>query len=169
MTYKVFISYSTKDFPLADYVRNLLQHSSVEVFVAEYSVVPGQSLPVEIIAAIKNCNLFILLWSENSKESEWVPQEIGIATSEKKPILPVVPHQKISLPGFISSLKYLPLYKIRTAHCPGFAQMYSSRRRRRSKQTGSYGSVLGQQLYGCPVKSSNSPNQQSNRVIIGSA
>jgi len=111
LAYKVFISYSTKDFPLVDYVRNLLQYSSVEVFVAEYSVVPGQSLPAEIIAAIKNCNLFILLWSKNSKESEWVPQEIGIATSEKKPILPVVLHQNISLPGFISSLKYLPLYK----------------------------------------------------------
>lgn len=111
MAYKVFISYSTKDFPLVDYVRNLLQHSSVEVFVAEYSVAPGQSLPAEIITAIKDCNLLILLWSKNSKESEWVPQEIGIATSEKKPILPVVLHQNISLPGFISNLKYLPLYK----------------------------------------------------------
>lgn len=111
MAYKVFISYSTKDFPLVDYVRNLLQHSAVEVFVAEYSVAPGQSLPVKIIAAIKKCNLFILLWSKNSKESEWVPQEIGIATSEKKPILPVMLHQNIPLPGFTSNLKYLPLYK----------------------------------------------------------
>lgn len=111
MAYKVFISYSTKDFPLVDSVRNILQHSSVEVFVAEYSVVPGRSLPAEIVAAIKNCNLFILLWSKNSKESEWAPQEIGIAISEKKQILPVVLHQNISLPGFISNLKYLPLYK----------------------------------------------------------
>ena len=111
MAYKVFISYSTKDFPVVEHVRTLLQHSSVEVFVAEYSVAPGKSLPIEIITAIKNCNLFILLWSENSKESEWVPQEIGIATSDKKPILPVVLHSDISLPGFIKELKYLPVYK----------------------------------------------------------
>ena len=111
MAYKVFISYSTKDFPLVEHLRGLLQHSSVEVFVAEYSVAPGQSLTAEIINAIKNCNLFILLWSSNSKESEWVPQEIGIATSEKKPILPAVLHADISLPGFIKDLKYLPLFK----------------------------------------------------------
>lgn len=111
MAYKVFISYSTKDFPLVEHVRNLLQHSSIEVFIAEYSVAPGQSLPAEIISAIKNCNLFILLWSRNSKESEWVPQEIGIAISEKKPILPAVLEPDISLPGFISNLKYLPVYK----------------------------------------------------------
>lgn len=111
MTYKVFISYSTKDLPIVEHVRSLLQHSSIEVFVAEYSIAPGQSLPAEIITAIKNCNLFILLWSKNSKESEWVPQEIGIATSEKKPILPAVLHPDISLPGFIRELKYLPVYK----------------------------------------------------------
>lgn len=111
MTYKVFISYSTKDLPIVEHVRSLLQHSSIEVFVAEYSLAPGQSLPAEIITAIKNCNLFILLWSRNSKESEWVPQEIGIATSEKKPILPAVLHPDISLPCFIRELKYLPVYK----------------------------------------------------------
>lgn len=111
MAYKVFISYSTKDFPLVEHVRNLLQNSSVEVFVAEYSVMPGELLTAEIINAIKNCNLFILLWSRNSKESEWVPQEIGIAASERKPILPAVLHSDISLPGFIRDLKYLPVYK----------------------------------------------------------
>lgn len=79
--------------------------------MAEYSVAPGKSLPEEIITAIESCNLFILLWSSNSKESEWVPQEIGIATSDKKPILPVVLHSDISLPGFIKALKYLPVYK----------------------------------------------------------
>lgn len=111
MAYKVFISYSTKDLPVVEHVKALLQHSSVEVFVAEYSVAPGKSLPAEIITAIKNCNLFILLWSTNSKESEWVPQEIGIAASDKKPILPIVLHPDISLPGFIKELKYLPVYK----------------------------------------------------------
>jgi len=111
LAFKVFISYSTKDFTLVEHVRSILQNSSVEVFVAEYSVAPGQLLSAEIIAAIKECNLFILLWSNNSKESEWVSQEIGIATSEKNQIRPVVFHQESSLPGFISNIKYLPLYK----------------------------------------------------------
>lgn len=111
MAYKVFISYSTKYFPIVEHVRKLLQHSSVEVFVAEYSVAPGSSLSEEIISAIKSCNMFILLWSSNSKESEWVPQEIGIAASEKKLILPIVLQPDLKLPGFIQDRKYLKAYK----------------------------------------------------------
>lgn len=111
MSYKVFLSYSTKDLELVQHVRSVLQNSSVEVFVAEYSIVPGQPLADTIVAAIKNCNLFILLWSNNSKQSEWVPQEIGIASAAQKTILPVILEPDLQLPGFISSLKYLPIYK----------------------------------------------------------
>ncbi len=111
MAYKVFISYSTKDVSLVEHARKMLQHSSIEVFVAEYSISPGKSLTTEIIDAIKSCNLFILLWSQHSKQSEWVPQEIGIATSERKPIIPIVLHPGVDLPGFIRDLKYVPAYK----------------------------------------------------------
>jgi hypothetical protein len=111
MPYRVFISYSTKDFSLVDYVRKLLRHSAIEVFVAEYSVPPGSLLSDTIITAIKNCNLFLLLWSKNSKYSEWVPQEIGIATSEGKPIVPIVIEPGLELPGFIKNRRYLAAYK----------------------------------------------------------
>ena len=52
-----------------------------------------------------------------------------------------------------------PCTKTQTVYCPGFAQTYSSRRRKKSKQMGSCGLVSGQQLYGCSVKSSASPNR----------
>ncbi|HEC97193.1 MAG TPA: toll/interleukin-1 receptor domain-containing protein [Nitrospirae bacterium] len=111
MAYKVFISYSTKDINTVNRIKSMLQHSSIEVFVAEYSVNPGEPLPEKIIQAIKNCNLFILLWSSNSKESDWVPQEIGIAKSSDKAMLPVVLEPHLALPGFISNLKYLNAYQ----------------------------------------------------------
>ncbi len=111
MAYKVFISYSTKDFAVVDYVKNLLASPMIEVFVAEYSVYPSTSLSNSIVEAIKGCDLFVLLWSRNSGSSEWVPQEIGVACGASRTILPIVLEPEPSLPGFIRELKYLAAYQ----------------------------------------------------------
>jgi len=111
MAYKVFISYSTNDFPVVEHVRRLLTNPPVEFFIAEYSVSPGSQLNETIVTAIKNCDLFVLLWSRNSQFSDYVPQEIGIARGNNKPILPIVLEDGLQLPGFIKELKYLPAYR----------------------------------------------------------
>lgn len=111
MAYKVFISYSTKDFLTVRHVRRLLTDASIEVYVGEYSALPGTVLDEAIITAIESCDLFILLWSRHSKASEWVPQEIGIATHAKKTIMPIVLEPNLNLPGFIQKLKYLAAYQ----------------------------------------------------------
>lgn len=111
MALRVFISYSTKDLQVVNFVKSMLVGSPVEVFIAEYSVSPGQSLSSSIISAIKRCDLFLLLWSTNAKGSEWIPQEIGVAKAENKQIIPVVLHSDLKLPGFIRDLKYLDVPK----------------------------------------------------------
>jgi len=60
---------------------------------------------------IGTCDLFVLLWSANAKASDWVPQEIGKAHSLQKTILPLVLEDGLALPGFISGLKYLPVFR----------------------------------------------------------
>jgi len=110
MAYKVFVSYSTKDIQVVQFVKQSLENSIVEVSVAEYSVFPGEQLNTGIIDAIKNCDLFVLLWSRNAKYSDYVPQEIGVARGYSKTILPVVLEDGLQLPGFINDLKYLPAY-----------------------------------------------------------
>lgn len=99
------------DLATANSLRNWLQSTGASVFLAEYSVCPGQALSESIIKAIKGCDLFILLWSSNAKASNWVPQEIGIAKGAQKSIMPVILHAGIELPGFVRDLKYLELYK----------------------------------------------------------
>lgn len=111
MAFSVFISYSTRDLQVASRTKNLLENTGSKVYLAEYSTIPGTSLSAELIKAIKGCDLFLLLWSSGSRSSEWVPQEIGIAKGSDKPILPVVLHEGIELPGFIKDLKYLPFYR----------------------------------------------------------
>lgn len=111
MSYKIFISYSTKDMAIVNELVRHLQDSSIELFVAEFSVKPGEKLNDSIIKAIKQSDHFVLLWSKNSKGSEYVSQEIALALSNEKKILPIVLDKDLKLPGFINDLKYLPAYK----------------------------------------------------------
>jgi hypothetical protein len=107
MALRVFVSYSTEDRSTVDFVASILAGPSVEVFVADYSLPAGAPLPDAIVAAIKNCDLFIVLWSAHSYSSHWVSQEIGIARGDNKQIIPVVLHSDLKPPAFIANLKYL--------------------------------------------------------------
>src|SRR5690606_1008619 len=100
----------SSDLATASALRTWIQHAGAKAFIAEYSVSPSQSLASAIEAAIRRCDLFVLLWSGNAAQSSWVPQEIGIAKGLMKPILPIVLHAGASPPAFIGDLKYLPLY-----------------------------------------------------------
>ena len=110
MSYRIFISYSTSDLELVNELVKHLQDPSVEVFVAEYSINPGEKLNDSIIRAIKSCDHFVLLWSKNARSSEYVSQEIALALNNDKNILPIVLDKGSQLPGFIKDLKFLPAY-----------------------------------------------------------
>jgi len=110
MDFKVFVSYSTKDLHQVSALQSQLANTPINVFVAEHAINPSQELASTIDKAINNCDLFIVLWSNNAKSSDWVSQEIGKATALKKTILPLVLDSGLNLPGFISGLKYLPVF-----------------------------------------------------------
>ena len=107
MPFNVFVSYSTKDLPLVTRVQRVLADASIQVFVAEHSVQPGDSLAGKITTAIDACDLFILLWSPESRESGWVQQEAGMALAKKKTVLPILLSPELELPGFLRGIKYL--------------------------------------------------------------
>ena len=110
MAFNVFISYSTLDMAVEDTIKKKLDGLGVVVFVAEYSVTPGEILTKKILEEIRICDVFILLWSNNSKSSEWVPQEIGIARGAEKFIIPIMLESNVTPPAFISDLKYLEIH-----------------------------------------------------------
>jgi hypothetical protein len=141
MAFKIFVSYSTRDLPTVNALSEHLGLVGVEVYVAEYSTAPGQSLPDEIKRAIAACDLFLLIWSSNARTSEWVPQEIGVATGLKKPVMPVVLHPGLKLPAFLSNLKYLELYKDPAA-AVGWLQEFVAERAQK-KKTGEGLAILG--------------------------
>ena len=108
--FNVFVSYSTLDLPDVALLKESLKDSSVNVFVAEDSIKPSGKLADEISSAIATCDLFVLVWSENAENSEWVPQEIGRAHQLGKKILPIVLTEGLNLPGFITDLKFLDAF-----------------------------------------------------------
>jgi len=107
----VFVSYSSQDLENVGILQQSLSGTGVKVFVAEHSVQPSEDLSKTISDAIYSCDLFVLLWSQNAKGSEWVSQEIGKAHSLGKRILPLVLTEGLHLPGFISGLKYIPVHE----------------------------------------------------------
>ena len=108
---KVFVSYSTIDLQNVAELQRALAGTGMKVFVADHSVLPSQSLAPTISRAIEACDIFVLIWSKNAKASEWVSQEIGQALSLRKQILPLVLTEGMALPGFISGLKYVQVFK----------------------------------------------------------
>jgi hypothetical protein len=107
MDFKIFISYSTQDLEQVNLLRLQLANTPVTMFVAEHSVLPSHELPKEISNAIRD----VVLWSENARDSDWVSQEIGRASALQKLILPLILTEGLKLPGFISNLKYIPVYR----------------------------------------------------------
>ena len=104
MPFKVFVSYSTKDLSLVRQVNRILADASIQVFVAEHSVMPGDSLAGKIGAAIESCDLFVLLWSKDSVQSPWVQQEVCIALGKKRTILPILLSADLAMPAFLSGI-----------------------------------------------------------------
>ena len=111
MDFKVFVSYSTKDLDHVEALRAQLANTPLKLFVAEHSVIPGEDLSSKIKSSISTCDLFVLVWSKNAKESGWVSQEIGQASAFNKQILPLVLDEEHAPEGFVSNLKYIQAYK----------------------------------------------------------
>ncbi|MGH9450884.1 MAG: toll/interleukin-1 receptor domain-containing protein [Terriglobia bacterium] len=112
MAYKVVVSYSTHNIHIAQWTVQALSRPGItEVFVAEYSLEPGAELDERILAEIRACDMFILLWSRAARQSDWVPAEVGAARMARRLIVPVVLEPNVPLPGFIAQVKHLRAYE----------------------------------------------------------
>lgn len=72
---KAFISYSHLDVEKAATMAALLRAQEIPYFWDVQSLGPGAVFNDDIKASIDNCDLFLLLWSENAAHSEFVEKE----------------------------------------------------------------------------------------------
>ncbi|WP_440951590.1 toll/interleukin-1 receptor domain-containing protein [Methanococcoides sp. FTZ1] len=91
MSFKIFISYSTKD---VEHINPILSQLSTiqntEIFYADKTLNPGDNIDQIIINNIKNSDVFLMFNSESALKSNYVQQEIGVAKSNNKIIIPIL-------------------------------------------------------------------------------
>lgn len=84
----VFISYSTKEYEIAEQTKRILEANGIPCWMAPQSIPAGSDYAAEIPRAIANCKALLLILSEASQESNWVPKEVGSAIGKGKTIVP---------------------------------------------------------------------------------
>ena len=84
----VFISYSSKEVDIAVKVCAYLEANGIPCWIAPRNIDAGGNYPSQIVAAIKNCEMLVLLASENTNASGHVSNEVSLAFDNRKIIIP---------------------------------------------------------------------------------
>ena len=105
MSFRIFVSYSTKDIQHVEEIQSELSSTPIELYVANHNLLPGQDIANSIKQSINSCDIFVILWSENSSSSQWVLQELGQARQLGKLILPIRLTNTPPVPDSISTIK----------------------------------------------------------------
>ncbi len=94
MSFKVFISYDTKDTAFADLVKSkikeLLPHHNIEateIFDVRSDLEVGADIRKSIKSAIEEANTVLVVSSEGSDLSPWVNYEVGLADALGKELV----------------------------------------------------------------------------------
>ena len=99
--YDVFISYARADLPTAEEISQSLRDHGISAYQDVVNIPGGVSWRREIVAAIENCRVVLVVLSVNSAKSEQVPKEIDVAERAHKPLLPVA-REPVELRGELS-------------------------------------------------------------------
>jgi hypothetical protein len=87
MIHKVFISYASKDAEVAKAVCTALEAEDTRCWIAPRDILPGEEYADAIIEALNNCQLFLVILSEESNSSPQVRREVERAVSKDLSIL----------------------------------------------------------------------------------
>lgn len=110
MAFNIFISYSLKDLEIARQLQNYLSRiQGTSTFLSESSLIIGQ-LSEALITKIIECDLFIVLYSKNSQNSNYVHEEIGVAKGNNKIIIPILLDAEAKPDAMLQGISYLSIY-----------------------------------------------------------
>lgn len=84
----VFISYSHNDVQIADAICHKLESDGIRCWYAPRNIQPGQEWADAIIAAIEQCRIMILVFTDSSNVSRQVHREVDTAINSGKAIIP---------------------------------------------------------------------------------
>ena len=88
MPHDVFISYASNDKPVADAACAVLERRGIRCSIAPRDVTPGMEWSGEIIRAIGEASVMVLVFSYNANASQQVSREVERAVPKGIPIVP---------------------------------------------------------------------------------
>ena len=88
MTHDVFISYSSKDKPIADAICAHLEAAGIRCWIAPRDIGAGEDWPTAIAQAVSQSQALVLVFSAHSNSSEDVSRELFLAANSKLVIIP---------------------------------------------------------------------------------
>ncbi len=102
MGHDVFISYAAEDKATAEAVRGTLEGGGMRCWIAPRDVLPGMDYGEAIADSVRECRVMVLVFSARANSSEHVKNEVEMAVSAGKPVLPlrvedVVPSGSLAL------------------------------------------------------------------------
>ena len=90
MSAEVFISYSAKDRARVIGIVDKLTDAGVSVWIDQVGIEASSMWSREIVSAIKQCKVMLLVISPHSASSENVVKELALGSERKKPIIPII-------------------------------------------------------------------------------
>jgi len=107
---KIFISHSTKDIEIVQFLEKILKTYGYTPYIAERDYQAGKPLSQKIMNNIDNSNYFLIIYTDNGKKSGFVNQEIGywIKAYKYENLIPLV-EKDIIQEGFLSGLEYIEI------------------------------------------------------------
>src|SRR5581483_10588308 len=88
MAHDVFITYSSRDKPIADAACAMLEGRRIRCWIAPRDVAPGREYTSEILRAIETAKVLVVLVSNGANQSPHVVRELERAVSKGLSVLP---------------------------------------------------------------------------------
>lgn len=89
----IFLSYSVRNSPFAEMIKNKFEEHGLGCYMAEHEIQPGDLFNDIIRDAIKGCEIFCILYTKQSQDSQWITTEWGAAWANNKKIVPILIEQ----------------------------------------------------------------------------
>lgn len=84
-----FIGYSSKNEKIVAQIVEIIKSCGITYWKAPEMIPAGSNYAHEIPNAIKNCNVFLFIISQESQNSIWAEKELDMAITNKKKIIPL--------------------------------------------------------------------------------
>ena len=140
---KAFICHSSHEAEEAMALVQALESLGTTCWIAPRNIPAGSPYPEQIVSAIKQCSIFVVILSQSANGSPHVLREVELAVSQRKPVLPVRVDSDEPSPAFtylLASLQWVDATRYQLKNQPErianqllFGDLARKPRRRRSR------------------------------------